>query len=223
MLKQKRRRGCQLRKKGKKFHLGAITVDPGSSLYDPRPLKKYLAALGVPYFYEEQCIVEQASTLPECSSICSFCSRMKRGRIYACARREGYNVLALGQHLDDLAESFLMSVFHNGRLRTMKANYFVREGDLRVTRPFVYVREKNLRKFAEEKRLPVIAENCPACFEAPKERHRVKQLLAAQEILFPKLYPSLCSAMHPLMAINKTGVEGRLLRNGFTAADSDID
>lgn len=200
-----------------------MTIDPGSPLYDPRPLKKYLAVLGVPYFYEEQCIVEQASALPECTSICSFCSRMKRGRIYACARREGYNVLALGQHLDDLAESFLMSVFHNGRVRTMKANYTVREGDLRVTRPFVYVREKNLRRFAEEAKLPVIPENCPACFEAPKERHRVKQLLAAQEILFPKLYSSLSSAMHPLMAINKTGIESMLYRNGFATADSDSD
>lgn len=211
------------RKKGKKFDLGAVTVDPGSSLYDPSPLKKYLQLLGVPYFYEEQCIAEQASALPECTSICSFCSRMKRGRIYACARREGYNVLALGQHLDDLAESFLMTVFHNGRLRTMKANYKVREGDLRVTRPFVYVREKNLRKFADEKKLPVIAENCPACFEAPKERHRVKQLLAAQEILFPKLYASLKSAMHPLMAINRTGIESALHQNGFNLHDSDSE
>lgn len=211
------------RKRGKNFYLGAVTVDPGSSLYDPSPLKKYLEVLGVPYFYEEQCIVEQASALPECTSICSFCSRMKRGRIYACARREGYNVLALGQHLDDLTESFVMSVFHNGRLRTMKANYLVREGDLRVTRPLVYVREKNLRKFAEEKRLPVIAENCPACFEAPKERHRVKQLLAAQEILFPKLYHSLKSAMHPLMAINRTGIESALHQNGFNVQDSDSD
>ena len=52
----------------------------------------------------------------ECNpeSICSFCSRMKRGRMYTVARREGYNVLALGHHLDDLAESFLMSAFHNG-------------------------------------------------------------------------------------------------------------
>ena len=65
--------------------------------------------------------------------------------MYAAARREGYNVLALGQHLDDLAESFFMSVFHNGRLRTMKANYTVKEGDLRVVRPFVYVREKQAR------------------------------------------------------------------------------
>lgn len=51
----------------------------------------------------------------------------------------------------------------------------------------------------------------------------MKQLLAAQEILFPKLYSSLSSAMHPLMAINKTGIESMLYRNGFAAADSDSD
>ena len=71
-------------------------------------------------------IIELAKSLPyECASICSFCSRMKRGRMYTAARREGYNVLAIGQHLDDLAESFLMSFFHNGIMRTMKANYSV--------------------------------------------------------------------------------------------------
>lgn len=116
-------------------------------------------------------ILEQAANVAattECRSICSFCSRMKRGRLYAAARSNDYNVLALGQHLDDLAESFLMSTFHNGRLRSMKAHYAIKERDLRVIRPFVYVREKMLRQFAEAKKLPVIAENCPACFEAPK-------------------------------------------------------
>ena len=50
-------------------------------------------------------IIDQAASLQDgCDSICSFCSRMKRGRLYACARREGYNVLAMGQHLDDLTE-----------------------------------------------------------------------------------------------------------------------
>ena len=82
---------------------------------------------------------------------------MKRGRIYAAARREGYNVLALGQHLDDLAESFFMSVFHNGRLRTMKAAYKNKEGDLKIIRPLVYAREKSLRNFAEGSKLPIIA------------------------------------------------------------------
>ena len=82
-----------------------------------------------------------------------------------------------------------------------------REGDLRVIRPFINVRENSLRDFAECQGLPIIPENCPACFDAPTERHRVKQLLAQQEILFPKLYLSLRSAMHPLMAISKTGME----------------
>lgn len=51
-------------------------------------------------------IMDQAQNLENCASICSFCSRMKRGRIYACARKNGYNVLALGQHLDDLCERY---------------------------------------------------------------------------------------------------------------------
>lgn len=65
-----------------------------------------------------------------------------------------------------------MSIFHNGALRTIKANYTVREGDLRVIRPLVYVREKSTREFADVMHLPVIPENCPGCFEAPKERYR---------------------------------------------------
>ena len=71
----------------------------------------------------------------------------------------------LAQHLDDLAESFLMSVFHNGVLRTMKACYLNKEKDIRVIRPFVYIREKQLREFAKTMNLPIIDENCPACFE----------------------------------------------------------
>nr|CAB3260581.1 uncharacterized protein LOC100175538 [Phallusia mammillata] len=191
---------------GVEFQLGAVTVDPMTSSYDPSPLIPYLKALRVTYFYEEQNILEQALET-SATSICAFCSRMKRGRIYACARREGWNVLAFGQHLDDLAESFLMSAFHNGLLRTMKANYTVQEGDLRVIRPFIYVRETDTRQFAESAKLPVIAENCPACFEAPKERHRMKQLLASQEIIHPRLFHSLKEAMHPLYEKNRTGLE----------------
>ncbi|XP_045105735.1 uncharacterized protein LOC123501165 isoform X2 [Portunus trituberculatus] len=200
------------------FTLAAATVDPMSAAYDPRPLIPYLASLGVPYFFEQQDILGQAAEQQNLNSICSFCSRMKRGRLYAAARRNDCNVLAFGQHLDDLAESFMMSIFHNGRLRTMKAHYTVKEDDLRVIRPFVYVREKDLRNFAESQKLPVIPENCPACFEAPKERQRVKQVLAQQEVLFPGLYWSLRSALHPVMAISKTGVESSVFgKNGVLA------
>eukprot|EP00043_Microstomoeca_roanoka_P019191 m.212933 g.212933 ORF g.212933 m.212933 type:complete len:369 (-) comp16952_c0_seq8:2038-3144(-) len=87
------------RASGVKFDIGAATVDPGTEAYDPSPLIDYMKALGVPYFYESQCIIDAAAKMEDLNSICSFCSRMKRGRLYACARREGYNVLMFGQHL----------------------------------------------------------------------------------------------------------------------------
>lgn len=134
---------------------------------------------------------------------------MKRGMIYSCARREGYNVIAMGQHLDDLAESFVMSSFHNGQLRTMKANYTIDKGDLRVIRPLVTCREKLFKDFSEAVKLPVISDNCPACFSAPKERHRIKLMLAQQENLFPDLFQSILKTITPLMRCNVADLIGK--------------
>jgi tRNA 2-thiocytidine biosynthesis protein TtcA len=161
-----------------KFEIGAVTIDPQVVEYQPKPLIKYMESIGVPYWIESDALVERARVSMQKNSICSFCSRMKRGMIYNCARREKYNVIAMGQHLDDLAESFVMSTFHNGQLRTMKANYTIDKGDLRVIRPLVTCREVLFKEFAEKCQLPVITDNCPACFSAPKERHRVKLMLA---------------------------------------------
>eukprot|EP00455_Lapot_gusevi_P001469 TRINITY_DN10588_c0_g1_i4.p1 TRINITY_DN10588_c0_g1~~TRINITY_DN10588_c0_g1_i4.p1 ORF type:complete len:147 (-),score=45.74 TRINITY_DN10588_c0_g1_i4:25-435(-) len=106
----------------------------------------------------------------------------------------------MGQHLDDLAESFLMSAFHNGCLRTMKANYHVLNGDIRVIRPLIYVRERLTREYSKAFAFPVINENCPACFAQPKERARVKSVLAAQEHLFSDLFSNLLRTMMPLIS-----------------------
>ncbi|GMI09175.1 hypothetical protein TrLO_g12376 [Triparma laevis f. longispina] len=186
-----------------KWDLAACTVDPQASGFDPSPLKPYLASLGIPYFYETAPIMNMAESSmnkgANRNSICSYCSRMKRIVLYGTMRRESYNVLAMAQHLDDQAESFVMSALHNGALRAMKAHYIVDAGDLRVIRPLVYVREKEAEAFAEERRLPIVTENCPACFEAPKERFRVKSLLAVQEALFPDLYKTLLKTLAPLM------------------------
>ncbi len=183
-----------------RFELGVVTVDPMSDSFDPAPLKDYVPALGVPYFYESQPIMELGKAHMDSDSYCAWCARMKRGVMYTIARREGYNVLALAQHLDDLAESFLMSAFHGGQLRTMKAHYTVREGDLRVIRPLVYARERQLAELAREAGLPVIPENCPACFATPTQRQHMKELLAAEESQNRRLFSTLLSTMRPLMA-----------------------
>ncbi|GMS89006.1 hypothetical protein PENTCL1PPCAC_11181 [Pristionchus entomophagus] len=189
-------------RRGIQFELGAITVDPGSAAYNPRPLIEYCRSLNIDYFYEEQDIIGQARKLKNLRSICAFCSRMKRGRLAAAAVTHGWNVLAMGQHLDDLAESFFIAAFQNGNLSTMKAQYTTRDTSLRVIRPLVLVREKALREFAASSKLPVVAENCPACFNQATERHRIKQMLAHQELLFPDLFCSLRSALRPLLLVD---------------------
>lgn len=180
-----------------RFELACATVDPLTSSFDPSPLIPYVKALGIRYFYLKDHIIEYADAVKP-SSLCSYCARMKRGVLYTCASEEGYNVLALAQHLDDLAESFVMGAFHNGQLRTMRAKYVANRG-VTVIRPLVYAREHMTKSFAMEANLPVINENCPACFEEPKERARVKKLLAREEKLYPKIYNSLRHSMSPLM------------------------
>jgi tRNA 2-thiocytidine biosynthesis protein TtcA len=182
-----------------RFELAACTVDPQSPDYDPSPIKSYLAKLGVPYFFESQPILEQAKAHMGKDSFCAYCSRMRRGILYRICRERGFNVLALAQHLDDLAETFLMSAFFGGRLRTMKAHYLNDAGDIRVIRPFAYARERQTRDFARRAGLPVVQENCPACFAMPMQRWQMKQMLAEQERQHPTLFASLLTAMRPLM------------------------
>lgn len=185
-----------------KFELACATVDPQTPSFDPSPLKDYMKLLGVPYFYLSENIIERAACEMSGDSICAYCSRMKRGLLYTCCRTQGYNKLVLAQHLDDLAESFMMSAMHNGQLRTMKAKYWNETRDVEILRPLAYVREHELKAFAYDARLPVINENCPACFEEPKERHRVKKMLAQEESLYPDMYNSLRRALLPLMDDN---------------------
>lgn len=184
-----------------RFEVGAVTVDPQIPGFDPHPLKGYLAELGVPYFFIGQPIADDAAKHADKPdfSFCAYCARMKRGILYTTARQQGYNVLALAQHLDDLAESFLMSAFYGGQLNTMKAHYTNNDGDIRIIRPLAYARERLCAAFAAEAELPVIPENCPACFDMPTEREHMKQLLAGEELRHSALYQTLLTTMRPLM------------------------
>ena len=185
-----------------KFELAAMTVDPEVEGFNPEQLKDYLAELGIPYFYESESIAENAKTQMKNNSFCAYCSRIKRGIMYATCRREGYNVLALAQHLDDLAESFLMSAFRGGQLRTMKANYTNKDGDVRIIRPLAYVRERQTAEYANKSLLPVIPDSCPACFGMPTEREHMKKLLLQEETHNKTLFKSLLTAIKPLIGKN---------------------
>ena len=182
-----------------KFDLGVVTIDPQVEGFEPQALEVFFKKFDTPYFFEEFPILEQAKESMKGDSYCSFCARIKRGLMYKVARREGYNVLALGQHLDDLSESLMMSMCHNGKIQTMKAHYINDAKDLRIIRPMAYVRERQLADFAESANLPVIADSCPACFTMPTERDHFKQWLLTEEKRTPNLYKNLLSAMRPML------------------------
>ncbi|MCF7990415.1 MAG: tRNA 2-thiocytidine biosynthesis protein TtcA [Thiohalocapsa sp.] len=182
-----------------RFELAALTVDPQVPGFDPSPLKSWYRDLGVAWHYEQQPIMEQAKTGMDGDSFCAYCSRMKRGIMYRLCRENDYNVLALAQHLDDLAESLMMSIFHGGQLRTMKAHYLNDAGDIRIIRPLAYCRERQTAAYAASAALPVIADSCPACFSMPTRREHMKTLLASEEADNPHLFANMLHAMRPLL------------------------
>lgn len=204
-----------------KFEFACATVDPQTTSFDPSPLIPYVQSLGITYHYLSQPIIELAKSKLQGDSLCAFCSRFKRGLLYSCCRcvccflyvmvffylstlicrfrTYGYNKLVLAQHLDDLCESFMMSLLHNGQTRTMKAKYLNDVGDISIIRPFIYLREAQTRDFSMSANLNIINENCPACFEQPKERARMKKLLQQEEAMVPNLFYNLKRALVPLM------------------------
>lgn len=93
-----------------------------------------------------------------------------------------------------------------------------REHELRVIRPFVYVREKALRQYSTNENLPVVT--CSSSPKLSKERQRVRQLLTQQEILFPKLFTSLRAALHPLIGFEIRQCETKFSKRS-TSKDSD--
>ena len=219
------------------FEIEVCTIDPMTASFDPSPLIPYVESLGLKHHYIRDDIVERANSAGKdgkiVSSLCSYCARMKRGNLYACARKNMCNKLVLAQHLDDLAESFMMSVMHNGFLRTMKgeklftatcsvcdvhlsltfafvflsANYRINAGDMSVIRPLVYCRESLTADFAKKNLQGIVVnENCPACFEEPKERARIKKLLSKEEALYPNFYDNIKRSILPLMHDDSTAI-----------------
>lgn len=118
-----------------------------------------------------------------------------RSKLYHVARQRGYNVLALGNSLDKLADEFLVSVLHKGRLQAAQAHCLNRDGDLRIIRPFIYVRERYLEDFAIQKDLP---SRPSKLFTKPPDAS--SSILKVQEVANPTVYENIKHALRPLLS-----------------------
>lgn len=167
------------------FDLVAVNLDQKHPGYPAHVLPDYLKSLGIEYFIAEQDTYSVVKRLiPEGKTMCSLCSRLRRGVLYRLAGELGATRIALGHHRDDILETFFLNLFFGGKLKAMPPKLGSDDGKHVVIRPLAYVKEKDLARYAELRSFPIIP--CDLCGSQDQlQRKQVKQLLRQWEKEFP--------------------------------------
>jgi tRNA 2-thiocytidine biosynthesis protein TtcA len=185
-----------LRKKSPvRFDVVAVNLDQKQPGFPARVLPEYLASLGVPFRIVEQdtySVVKRV--VPEGKTMCSLCSRLRRGALYRVAGELGATKIALGHHRDDVLATFFLNLFHAGTLKAMPAKLRSDDGRHVVIRPLVYVAEEDLAAYAAAKAFPIIP--CTLCGSQENlQRKVVGRMLKGWEKAEPGRIPSILRAL----------------------------
>jgi tRNA 2-thiocytidine biosynthesis protein TtcA len=132
--------------------------------------------------------------IPEGRTMCSLCSRLRRGALYHYAADNGISKIALGHHRDDIVETLFLNLFNAGRLKAMAPKLRSQNGRHIVIRPLAYIAERDIARYARGMRFPLIP--CKLCGSQPNlQRNAIKQLLATWEREHPGRVQSIFSAL----------------------------
>src|SRR5437868_4503581 len=177
------------------FELVAVNLDQRHPGFPEHVLPEYLEARGVAYRIEVQdtySVVKRV--IPEGKTMCSLCSRLRRGALYRAAGELGATKIALGHHRDDILATFFLNLFHGGKLKAMPAKLRSDDGKHVVIRPLAYVSEDDLIAYAEAKAFPIIP--CNLCgAQENLQRQVVRQMLAEWEKRHPGRIESIVRAL----------------------------
>lgn len=163
----------------------ACNLDQGQPGFPATVLPEFLTKMGVEHRIEYQDTYSVViDKIKPGGTMCSLCSRLRRGNLYRIAREEGCSTVVLGHHRDDLLETFFMNLFHGGRLATMPPRLLNEDGDLFVARPLAFVAEADCDRFARAMNYPIIP--CDLCgSQEGLQRAQVKKLLDEWEVRTP--------------------------------------
>jgi tRNA 2-thiocytidine biosynthesis protein TtcA len=187
---------CALREKSPvAFDLVAVNLDQKQPGFPADVLPRYLTERGVAFHIAEQDTYSTVKRLiPEGATMCSLCSRLRRGVLYRVAGELGATKIALGHHRDDLLATFFLNLFFGGKMKTMPPKLVSDNGRHVVIRPLAYVRERDLARFAEVMAFPLIP--CTLCGSQENlQRKQVALMLRDWEKKFPGRVDSIWNAL----------------------------
>jgi tRNA 2-thiocytidine biosynthesis protein TtcA len=193
------------RKSPVRYELVAVNVDQGWPGYQTDAIVRHLESRGVEHrmvrAHEIAEVVERVLRPEETGATpCSLCSRLRRGVLYGLARELRATKIALGHHLDDLAETLLMNLFFSGSLRSMPPKLRSDDGEHVVIRPLAYVEEKDLATYAADRGYPVVRCSCPTCGLPDQQRQVIKRMLSGLETEHPGLKTQMLAALKNVKA-----------------------
>jgi tRNA 2-thiocytidine biosynthesis protein TtcA len=177
------------------FELVAVNLDQKQPGFPEHVLPEYLQSLGVPFRIEEQdtySIVKDK--IPEGKTMCSLCSRLRRGILYRVASELGATRIALGHHRDDMLQTLFLNMFFGGKLKGMPPKLQSDDGRHVVIRPLAYVNEKDLVRWAEVRQFPIIP--CTLCGSQENlQRKQVGEMLRDWDKRFPGRLDNMLHAL----------------------------
>lgn len=178
-----------------KFELCAVNLDQKQPGFPEHVLPEYLTGLGVPFHVIERdtySVVKRV--IPEGKTTCGLCSRLRRGTLYGFAEENGFSKIALGHHRDDMVETLFLNMFYGGKLKAMPPKLRSDDGQNMLIRPLAYCKEKDIQRYADERKFPIIP--CNLCgSQINLQRQAIKQMLTTWDKQFPGRIETIFSAM----------------------------
>ncbi len=177
------------------FEIIAVNLDQKQPGFPEHVLPDYLKGRDIPFHIEAQDTYSIVKNLiPEGKTMCSLCSRLRRGILYRVAGELGATKIALGHHRDDMVVTLLMNMFFGGRTKGMPAKLVSDDGRHVVIRPLAYVAEGELSRWATHRQFPIIP--CTLCGSQDNlQRVQVKKMIYEWERQYPGRIDNLFHAM----------------------------
>lgn len=189
------------------FKFKAVFVHMGW-VVDFSPVKEYCQSGGIEFHVKETEIGKIIFELRDERSPCALCANLRRGALNEAALELGCNKVALGHHLDDVMETFFMSLFYTGQMRTFQPRTYLDRTGLTVIRPMIYLTRNIVKKLVREEKLPHFENPCPV--DGKTKREEAKEIANYLSRYYPNIRGNFLNGLKSLDPRNLWGIKGKI-------------